>query len=177
MRAHPSHPPPYGPAPIVINSVGTKISNKNDWTNCEVEIYYSHLYSSSETRGQLVGKIECSWWKFIIRSRRVLDLLVNFHHEHSIVPTSCPPGLRGWLVLYPPKYLSVTNCSLSNLLTYLWANTCKIFLDQILVLQKRMMRLIYFAETKDHALPLFVKAKMLPLQALLYEPKVELICR
>ena len=31
------------------------------WTNCEVETYYSHLYSSSETRGQLAGKIECSW--------------------------------------------------------------------------------------------------------------------
>ena len=54
-------PLPYGPGPIVINSVGTKISNKNNWTNCEVETYYSHLYSSSETRGQLVGKIECSW--------------------------------------------------------------------------------------------------------------------
>ena len=47
--------------PIKNNPVGTKISNNNNWTNCEVETYYSQLYSSSETRGQLVGKIECSW--------------------------------------------------------------------------------------------------------------------
>ena len=31
----------------------------------------------SETQGQLVGSIKCSWWKFTR-----LDLTVNFHHEH-----------------------------------------------------------------------------------------------
>ena len=50
-----------------------------------------------------------------------------------------------------------------------WGNACKTFLDQILVLQKRALRLIYFAETNDHAIPLFVKAKILPIQFLYYE--------
>ena len=31
----------------------------------------------------LVGTIECSWRTFS------LDFTINFHHEHSIVPTSC----------------------------------------------------------------------------------------
>ena len=35
--------------------------------------------------------------------------------------------------------------------------------------QKRALRLIYFAETNDHAMPFFVNAKILPLQALYYE--------
>ena len=39
------------------------------------------LSSSSQTKGQLVGTIGCLWWKFIV--------MVNFHHEHSIVLTSC----------------------------------------------------------------------------------------
>ena len=50
-----------------------------------------------------------------------------------------------------------------------WGNACKTFLDQILVLQKRALRLIYFAETNDHAIPFFVKAKILPVQFLYYE--------
>ena len=41
---------------------------------------FSKTLPSSETQGQLVGSIKCSWWKFT----------VNFHHEHSIDPTSCP---------------------------------------------------------------------------------------
>ena len=45
--------------------------------------------------------------------------------------------------LHPPKYLSVTNYTLSNLLTlFKGGNACKTFLDQILVLQKRTLRLI-----------------------------------
>ena len=48
-------------------------------------------YPSSETQGQLVGSIKCSWWKFSVRSRRArLDLTENFHHEHFIDPTNCP---------------------------------------------------------------------------------------
>ena len=53
-------------------------------------------------------------------------------------------------------------------LTY-WGNACKTFLDQILVLQKRALRLIYFDETNDHAIPFFVKAKILPVRFLYYE--------
>ena len=54
-----------------------------------------------------------------------------------------------------------------------WGNACKTLLDQILVLQKRALRLIYFAETNDQAIPFFVNAKILPLQSLYYES----ICR
>ena len=37
---------------------------------------------SSETQGQLVGSIKCSWRKFTIET--------NFRHEHFIDPTYCP---------------------------------------------------------------------------------------
>ena len=48
------------------------------------------VQSSSETQGQqLVGTIQCPWWKFTLRSSR-FDLTVNFHHKHCIVPTKCP---------------------------------------------------------------------------------------
>ena len=36
---------------------------------------HAAVYPSSETQGQLVGSIKCSWWKFTVRSRRArLDL-------------------------------------------------------------------------------------------------------
>ena len=78
--------------------------------------------------------------------------------------------------MHPPKYLSVTNYTLSNLRSFkAWDNACKTFLDQILALQKRALRLIYFAETNDHARPTLVNAKFLTLQALYYEPVCSLM--
>ena len=61
------------------------------------------INASSETQGQLVGSIKCSWWKFSVRSRRArLDLTENFHHEHFIDPTNCPwvseDGINGVLL-------------------------------------------------------------------------------
>ena len=39
-----------------------------------------------------------------------LDLIVNFHQEHSILPTSCPLDLLGWvynlhIALYNKSYM------------------------------------------------------------------------
>ena len=44
-----------------------------------------------------------------------------------------------------------------------WGNACKTVRDQILVLQKRALRLIYFADTNDQAIPFLVNAKTLPI--------------
>ena len=57
-----------------------------NFTSCTVS-----FISSSETQGQLVGSINCSRWKFTVRSRRArLDLTLNFHHEQFIDPANCP---------------------------------------------------------------------------------------
>ena len=45
---------------------------------------------SSKTQGQLVGTIECSFWKFTVRSRR--DLTINFQNEHSWSSRLAAPG-------------------------------------------------------------------------------------
>ena len=37
-------------------------------------------------------------------SKMLLDLMINFHHEHSIMPTSCPYGLGA--VFCPPPWQS-----------------------------------------------------------------------
>ena len=57
-------------------------------------------------------------------------------------------------------------------LTYgltVWGNASKTYLDKITILQKRALRLIHFADRKEHAIPLFVNAKILPQNFLYYE--------
>ena len=59
-------------------------------------LQFARANPSSETQGQFVGSIKCSWWKFSVRSRRArLDLTENFHH-FFILPTrlTAPGSLR-----------------------------------------------------------------------------------
>ena len=43
------------------------------------------------------------------------------------------------------------------------------YLNKVLVLQKRVLRLIYFADRIEYAIPLFVKRKILPVTFLYHE--------
>ena len=46
---------------------------------------------------------------------------------------------------------------------------CKTYLNKILILQKRALRLLYFVDWHDHAIPLFLEANVLPITFLYYE--------
>ena len=50
-----------------------------------------------------------------------------------------------------------------------WGNASETLLNKVLVLQKRALRLIHFAQAREHAIPLFLKGKLLPLRSLYYE--------
>ena len=56
-----------------------------------------------------------------------------------------------------------------------WGNASKNYLNKIVVLQKRVLRLIYFVDKKEHAIPLFVNAKILPITFLYYEAVCKLM--
>ena len=50
-----------------------------------------------------------------------------------------------------------------------WGNASNAYLNKILVLQKRVLHLIYFTDWREHAIPLFANAKILPVMFLYYE--------
>ena len=50
-----------------------------------------------------------------------------------------------------------------------WGQACKTHLQTILVLQKRAMRLMNFADYSEHAIPFFVSSNILPLPMLFYK--------
>ena len=43
------------------------------------------------------------------------------------------------------------------------------YLNKILILQKRALRLLFFADVRDHAIPLFLEANVLPMTFLYHE--------
>ena len=49
-----------------------------------------------------------------------------------------------------------------------WGQACKTYLNKVLLLQKRALRFMYFANRQAHALPLFKDTKSLPLSFLYY---------
>ena len=50
-----------------------------------------------------------------------------------------------------------------------WGHATETHLHKLLVLQKRALRLMFFAEPRTHAVPLFLETKQLPISFLLFE--------
>ena len=71
-----------------------------------------------------------------------------------------------------PILLNIYNSLIHPYLTYglaVWGQACKTYLNKILILQERALRLLYFANLHDHAIPLFLEANVLPITFLHYE--------
>ena len=74
----------------------------------------------------------------------------------------------------------LTNIYKSLILPYLtdglvaWSNASKNYLNKI-VLQKRVLHLIYFVDRKEHTILLFLNAKILPITFLYYEAVCKLM--
>ena len=76
------------------------------------------------------------------------------------------------LTLPWPILLNIYNSLIHPYLTYglaAWGQACKTYLNKILILHKRDLRLPYFADWHDHAIPLFLKVNVLPTTFPYYE--------
>ena len=72
--------------------------------------------------------------------------------------------------LYSFKYLSFPDVSL--LMSYglaAWGQAAKTHLQKLLVLQKCVLRLMYFSELRAHAVSLFITSNILPINILYVE--------
>ena len=75
-------------------------------------------------------------------------------------------------------FVNIYNALITSHLTYgliSWRTAVKRIGDKTVILQKRSLRLIYSANGQDHAIPLFVNAKVLPLNFLYYESVLNLM--
>lgn len=84
--------------------------------------------------------------------------------------------LQSYATLYLNKYywISISHKSIHPYLVYgvaIWGQACKTYLNKILILLKRALCVLYFADWHDHAIPLFLRANVLPI-TFLYEKSV-----
>ena len=102
------------------------------------------------------------------------------HLDCVITKISKTIGMIAKLRHFVPSSV-LTNIYKSLILPYLtyglvaWGNASKNYLNKIVVLQKRVLRLIYFVDRKERAIPLFVNAKILSITFLYYEAVCELM--
>ena len=50
-----------------------------------------------------------------------------------------------------------------------WGSAPKTYLNKILLIKKRALRLIYFTDYKQHAVPFFLKSKVFPLSFISFD--------
>ena len=53
--------------------------------------------------------------------------------------------------------------------------TAKYLINKLLLLQKRALRLMYFTDEQQHAIPLFLKSNFLPIQMIYFEKTASLM--
>ena len=98
---------------------------------------------------------------------------------NNVLKISRSVGVVARLRHFVPR-TTLLNIYQSLILPYLtyglaaWGQAAKTHLQKILVLQKRVLRLMYFSEPRAHAVPLFISSKTLLLQ-MLYAEKVSSI--
>ena len=80
---------------------------------------------------------------------KTLGILARLRHT---IPLS--PLLKIYQALITP-YLDYGICA--------WGAACKSYINKLLVLQKRALRLIYFKQIRDHVVPLFIDSNVLPI--------------
>ena len=104
------------------------------------------------------------------------NLSWKFQINNVALKISRTVGVVAHLRHFVPR-TTLLNIYQSLILPYLtyglaaWGQAAKTHLQKILVLQKRVLRLMYFSEPRAHAVPLFISSKILPLQ-MLYAEKV-----
>ena len=101
-------------------------------------------------------------WKFYIdnvcqKVCQTIGIIANLRH---FVPRHVLLTLFHSLIL---PYISYGICA--------WGHAAETHLPKLLVLQKRALRLMLFAEPRTHAVPLFLETKQLPISFLLFEQK------
>lgn len=102
------------------------------------------------------------------------NLSWKYHIDNIVIKISKTVGLIAKLRHYVPFsiLLKIYHSLILPYLSYgvvVWGFACKSYLNKILVLQKRALRFMYFANSRDHAVPFFVESNILPLNFLYYE--------
>ena len=99
-------------------------------------------------------------WKFHIeyvasKIRKIIGVIARLRHFVPLCPLL--PVYRSLIFSYKPYGLAA------------WVQVAKTHLQKLLILQKRVLRLMYFSEPRAHAVSLFTTSNILPVNMLYVE--------
>ena len=102
------------------------------------------------------------------------NLSWKYHIGHITSKISKTIGIIARLRCYVPTsvLLTIYRSLIFPYLSYgivVWGHAAQTYINQILVLQKRALRLIYFASYRSHAIPLFVSSNTIPVNMLYFK--------
>ena len=119
-------------------------------------------------------QLECRGFVEYLRVLIDYKLSWNNHIDTILLKISRTVGLLSKLRHFVPfsTLISIYHSLIAPCLRYgliAWGQASKSQLNKLLVLQKHALRFIHFAKPRDHAIPLFINTKILPINFLYYQ--------
>jgi len=102
------------------------------------------------------------------------NLSWKYHVDYITLKISKTIGIISRIRHYVPfsTLLAIYRSLIHPYISYglpVWGQTSKTNLNKILVLQKRVLRLMFFATNREHAIPLFLASNILPINMLYFQ--------
>ena len=119
-------------------------------------------------------KTECKDYVKHLGMLQDKNLSFKNHIDQIIIKISKTVGMIAKLRHFLPRktLIQIYNSLIGPYLSYaiaVWGSADKCYINKILILQKRALRFVYFAKPRDHAIPFFLDAGILPISFLYYE--------
>ena len=112
----------------------------------------------------LLGNITLTLLRQKSQTRLLLDLFQNFGTPYLVI------FIYIYIYIYQTLIYPHLNFGLAA-----WDQTSETSLNEILILQKKMLRMMYFTDIHEHAIPLFLDADILPMSFMYYKIVASLI--
>ena len=115
-----------------------------------------------------------SWESLLILTLNESTLKWKHHIDFISLKISRTIGILAGLrhFVLTETLLMIYRSLIMSYLSYgicVWGRAAKLYISKLLVLQKRALRLIYFAPSDAHAIPLFIESKILPINMIYFD--------
>ena len=146
----------------------------------ENNIPYQPTIKLFDNNSQRLVALECKTYAKYLGVLIDQHLSWKHHIDHIALRISKTVGIIARLRHCVP-FSILSNLYRSLILPYLsygvvaWGRAAKYLINKLLLLQKRALRLMYFTDKQQHAIPLFLKSNFLPIQMIYFEKTASLM--
>ena len=167
---------------LIANKLTLNISKSNFviFRPYQKKITYQPTLKLFDNNSQRLVNLECKTYVKYLGVLIDQHLSWKHHIDHIALRISKTAGIIARLRHFVP-FSILSNLYRSLILPYLsygvvaWGRAAKYLINKLLLLQKRALRLMYFTDKQQHAIPLFLKSNFLPIQMIYFEKTASLM--